>query len=621
MMDRTLDNYIFIAENAQALKLVERVKSIMVQPENTTKSEETYVLVGSVEHLIEYKHVFPAIYVLCLGGLGIVIRLTQNDNLTLSQILKRLLIRDTRNSVWPIANANTPNLLQKLHFYSPLEMLKISVLVCHALKANNEGYQKSQLWHLDFITQKTVLEENVLQTLCEWKKDKKTGQNPLMDHGRKDDYSPDRHLSLDDIGPKVESYHVSSVLGLLSEPSPDLDAPVAGTIAKLNIEGIEEIITLGRGANYKQAKYVTILETIERYAGLTSAHYVDTWMAKLTDIDQPKLDPRELGLHLDSSYDKHDFLYSRYTEDMPIDWTWGKCLHTNKKVAVPSCFAYYGGNQYVPKVRLVNETSNGCAIGTTVAEASLHAIIELVERDAFLMTWYKQRSLDDITHLLLEDEVFRWSLRKIEMVTNMKIRVLDSTQAHGIPTVICLATGDSLPSQVFGAGSGLDFVSAAVNALAELCGHCLFLKQRFTVPETTNKAYDMLENSNLVISMEDHGYVMALPESREYTSFINHNAEKKPKRQSLDSILSESKSVEQSLAIILERLSASGLNVFTVEQNVPEMAETGLFCVKAICPGLLPMTFGHQNRRVNFPRIGDLSKQRMAEALPPHPFM
>ncbi len=47
------------------------------------------------------------------------------------------------------------------------------------------------------------------------------------------------------------------------------------------------------------------------------------------------------------------------------------------------------------------------------------------------------------------------------MVTNMKIRVLDSTQAHGIPTVICLATGDSLPSQVFGAGSGLDFVSAA----------------------------------------------------------------------------------------------------------------------------------------------------------------
>ena len=40
------------------------------------------------------------------------------------------------------------------------------------------------------------------------------------------------------------------------------------------------------------------------------------------------------------------------------------------------------------------------------------------------------------------------------------------------------------------------------------------------------------------------------------------------------------------------------LDVIVVDQTTPEMIRNGLYCVKVLIPGMLPMTFGHHLTRV-----------------------
>ena len=72
-----------------------------------------------------------------------------------------------------------------------------------------------------------------------------------------------------------------------------------------------------------------------------------------------------------------------------------------------------------------------------------------------------------------------------------------------------------------------------------------------------------------------------------------------------------------------------GLDVVVVDQTAREQEAVGLTSVKVLIPGLLPMTFGHRNRRVDLPRLRELPVRLGHRAEPlargeinpyPHPF-
>ena len=43
--------------------------------------------------------------------------------------------------------------------------------------------------------------------------------------------------------------------------------------------------------------------------------------------------------------------------------------------------------------------------------------------------------------------------------------------------------------------------------------------------------------------------------------------------------------------------------MLVVNQSFPEMEAAGLHCVKVLVPGLTPVSFGHQHRRISLERI------------------
>ena len=71
-----------------------------------------------------------------------------------------------------------------------------------------------------------------------------------------------------------------------------------------------------------------------------------------------------------------------------------------------------------------------------------------------------------------------------------------------------------------------------------------------------------------------------------------------------------------------------GFDVLVVDQTMPEVAGNGLACVKVLSPGLIPITFGHVNRRTeHLPRLTDAGLPYVSHLSPgeepglvPHPF-
>lgn len=79
---------------------------------------------------------------------------------------------------------------------------------------------------------------------------------------------------------------------------------------------------------------------------------------------------------------------------------------------------------------------------------------------------------------------------------------------------------------------------------------------------------------------------------------------------------------------LLQAFRRFSLDVIVVDQTTPEILRNGLYCVKVLIPGMLPMTFGHHftrltglERVLRVPAELGYAKQPLTfEQLNPHPF-
>lgn len=581
-----------LAENAAAQRLAEPLRDAL---------GGRALCVGSVAFLAGCAPPpGAALYVWRLANLLCVWHPSAADTTGLNGVLQHAAWRHASNSAWPVEARRVPQLTQRFALDSPLQLVLARDLVRRAAR---EPAHHAALWCLD-------LETGVVSA---------PGAAPAPAPAGAD-HSALRHRPLEAVGPSALAVATHPVQGLLARPASDLDAPLPSSAATLRLAGVPDIITLGRAASGRQAAQVACLEALERYAGLTSAHRAHAWQARLAEVSGPRVDPRDCGLHLASSYADTGFPYQPFETGMTLDWVDGRELAGGRSIAVPACVAYYGGTEHFPPVRLTYETSNGCAVGTSEQEASLHGLLELVERDAFLMAWYRRTPLPDITQHLRRHDQVRWMLDKLALLSGGQVRILDSSVGMGIPSVVCCLLGAGLPAQVLAAGASLSYAAAAGAALGELGGHWLFLRQRLSDTAARRHAQALFNGDAPVESMEDHGYVNALPAARARIGFLLQGEAGAPAAHGGLS-LAEPGSVGASLDAVVRALGAAGLSPIAVPQPAPLLRQAGLHCVKIVCPGLLPMTFGHRHRRLSLPRLGDQAAQQAAASLPPHPFM
>ena len=314
----------------------------------------------------------------------------------------------------------------------------------------------------------------------------------------------------------------------------------------------------GKGATREQAMASGVMEAIERY----SAEQRDTDDVVVGTYEQAKeammtVNPADLILPLPvlDVYPVAD-----------IAWTRGFEMFRGCHILVPACAVFY---PYFPDgdYPLFKWHTNGIASGNTMEEAILHALFEDIERDAWSIAEYNDRSNADIL-IRDKDSVPAQLIAKFE-AQGIKVHLKDLTSDLGIPT-IGAAADDTVTKDpellTIGVGTHLNPEIAAIRAITEVAQS-----------RTTHK-HGMKINAQLQKKSQELGY--------EKIKAINHmwygDNEKKIYLEDMPD--QSTPYVLDDIEVVLGKLMECGFDqVIAVDLTRPEL---GVPTVRMIVPGL-----------------------------------
>lgn len=414
---------------------------------------------------------------------------------------------------------------------------------------------------------------------------------------------------------------------LFREPLVDLDGPVPAAQVGLPLGTGDLEPGIGRCPSVAASRRTAVLEGLERYTGFHFRPSEGVVEAALADLGPQAIDPRTLGYHADEQYAREDFPFAPLGETEVVRW-------------VPVTPLGDGRARYLPEPALswvrppgarrpfFYDTSNGFALGQSPEEAALHGILEIVERDAFLLTWYRRLVLPELI-LGRADRGMRDLVERVEIVTGFRVRLFWAALDTGIPVVLALAQRDSAsgPCTFVSAGAGLWPRKAAESAVFEVAA--ILSAVTHTFEENLGHALRLAEDFGRVRTMSDHSLLGALPTSRSWFDFLSESDRPELSLAEVSASSPVFGTLAEDLDHVRGRIEAVGGQVYVAGVTTPELRWRGLECARTFVPGFLPMTFGHDTRRLaGLPRLGRArlpyaSRLRPGQTpadVPPHPF-
>ncbi|WMT39670.1 TOMM precursor leader peptide-binding protein [Paenibacillus sp. D2_2] len=403
-----------------------------------------------------------------------------------------------------------------------------------------------------------------------------------------------RSRSMSDLKKVLLKDYWDSRTGIFNDMKWGLDSVFASAGINLPL-GFYDEITGGRSHSFTDSELAGILEGLERYCGVTPRGKRTIVRDSYSHLQTTALDPSTVGLHAVEQYEQSDFPFMPYDPESPMEWVWGYSLLQARPILVPKLLAYYslGGEE-----GFVYETSNGCAVGGSLEEAILYGILEVVERDSFLLTWYARLQVPRLDYSSSGDLELILMIGRLRAVTGYEVSLYNTTMENGIPSIWALAKGGAQDrvNLICAAGAHLDPIHAAKSAIHELAGMIPMAEKR--LKERRLEAEAMLDDPFLVQHMEDHSLLYSLPEAKERLHFLLD--ERNPIRTFAEEFHSVpwQEDLTEDLKQILQIFHSLQMDVIVVDQSSSETLRNGLHCVKVLIPGMLPMTFGHHLTRL-----------------------
>jgi ribosomal protein S12 methylthiotransferase accessory factor len=440
-------------------------------------------------------------------------------------------------------------------------------------------------------------------------------------------------LRIADLAPRaaqLRNLYVDGETGVIASIGNDMRGGVPVSVARLEpaSAGDDSRHGFGRTDSFASSDVTALAEALERLAMIRPRGRRTRVRAAYADVADRAIDPRELGLYPDHWYDRPQFPFARFEPERPIAWVWGYSFGRTEPVLVPESFVYMG--VATPGDRaLAFECSNGYALGGTLEEAILHGLLEVAERDAFLMTWYARLPAPRVDLSSATDRRIPLLAELVRQRLGYEIMVFATTLEQRIPAFWTMAVdrvgGPERPALMCAAAAHPDPEHALRSALNEVGPGIDGLARRYDA-ETAAR---MVDEPDLVQRMDDHGVLHGHPAAAERLRFLPADgpqrtlaelAEPWPRHDDLGDDLAE----------LVGRYLATGLDVIAVDTTSAEHRAGALTCAKVLVPGTLPMTFGHPYRRTHrLPRLASVPRLlgHRADDLPehavnadPHPF-
>ncbi len=382
--------------------------------------------------------------------------------------------------------------------------------------------------------------------------------------------------------------------------SPRYSMPFHLARARIKSADDSRPFTWGRGADPWLALRKATAEAIEREGFREPRSLVGGTL----DSVRGALDPRSLIQYSRAQYRNPAFPYRPFDRSAEYYWVSGHNLATGKGARVVADLVYAHASLISlglePRRPLTQVTSSGCAAGTTADEAVLRALLEIIERDAFMRHWLWQTPGQVLNVRTLPVDLRR-RVSAIE-ATGCRVCVqrLDSPWAH-VALVAAQNTHEHFTTM--GTASHSELAVALASALDEiearvyawLHGHAPSIRVPTQVQTT-----------------EHHFELYGL---KRY--FAKADAVLFPSKPSVARLTTQSRG-RAATDDLVARLSRAGFEPIAVDitpkLRCVDQGRTPLSVFKALVPTLLPMSFGFMRE----PR-GMLANVHPASKFP-HPF-
>ncbi|MCK9278434.1 MAG: YcaO-related McrA-glycine thioamidation protein, partial [Methanoculleus sp.] len=210
----------------------------------------------------------------------------------------------------------------------------------------------------------------------------------------------------------------------------------------------------GKGATPVEAEVSAMMEGIERYSGEMGDRETVTGRYSEVSVREAALDPADL------------ILPTRVPADIPVPWVSGFDIVQEEEVLVPAHAVFHP--LPVTCGRLFRTNTNGLASGNTLEEATFHALMEVVERDAWSIVEVTRNTgprIEGITDGLAADLLAKFTAAGVE------VTLKDITSDIGVPTVAAVADDVVLKDPALltiGMGSHTSAQIAVLRALTEV---------------------------------------------------------------------------------------------------------------------------------------------------------
>lgn len=316
------------------------------------------------------------------------------------------------------------------------------------------------------------------------------------------------------------------------------------------------------------------------------------------------IDPTLFVCYSDRQFADPAFPYTRFDAKAPNLWTTGTDLRTGRTVRVLAELVFsrtslgpHGNPQPKPFSQV---TSSGCAASTSLEDATFRALLETIERDAFMRHWLAQISGQVIALSRLPKTV-RNRIKTLEQAgCKIVVQRLSSAWAH-----VCLvaAQHEALHFTTMGTAASSVFDLALEGALDEA---------EARIYAWVHGHEPQISDPSAVSTTEHHFELYGLKRyfrRADRVLFPKAGGALVPKLASLNF---------NTAGQLVDRFASDNKSPLIVDitpkRCYVDQGRTPLFVVKALVPGLLPISFGYQREP-----LGMVSRAHPGSKFP-HPF-
>jgi len=393
-----------------------------------------------------------------------------------------------------------------------------------------------------------------------------------------------RHVLIGDNKPIKDVIFLDLEVGCYTMPLWSATASYRPNRGRLTTAMRKNSVAFSTGLTSSEALIKVLAEGFERYALEQNRSDLK---AAARDLGEPFLDPRILVPYKKTQYKNLKGLTS-FDPKREIDWVIGSRRTSGERVWVPMELAYYTTDQMKRNLKLCYQaSSSGVAAHFDKNVAIDIALYELIERDAFSVTWYSKRKVHSIPHeclpLDLKDRISEWKR------LGYNVSILDLTIDGPPVTLAIIWSREKVPALCSGAA----------------CRHKIF--------ESIEKAFDEAEfmamtwshhrpkvgiSMSKINSPESHGIFYLDRKNLAYVEWL----------------------LEAESALISTDQFSGNLQHYdpVVVDITPKEHSCGLSVVRVLSEKLMPINFGYGNEHRGHSRM-DMLPFKWSESYPSTP--